>query len=271
MQAAAAGNFWDVPDQLKDATASHMQELHAVLQKIADSQKPAEADPNQGESEPESDEGLVHRAADSVSTSSGSSPSSVSSSDSDTASVTDSHKVTTQKKKKKKTSVKGVKGLFDQAEDDIYNMSDGSEDECGSTRDDDSCPSWATQVPEEPGWIVRYLNAVPYVHSRVVSTDDGWYRGEDCASPSEVAHPGKNAILPAADGSLALKADTVLPSAPPGRTKYGSRFLERRVFHNKAKWKGHEKSWTLFPKPNWTQELRKTEKLWLTTVSRPKR
>ncbi len=74
----------------------------------------------------------------------------------------------------------------------------------------------------------------------MASTDDGWYRGEDCASPSEVAHPRKNAILPAADGSLALKADTVLPSAPPGRTKYGDRFLERRVFHNKAKRTGHE-------------------------------
>ena len=96
------------------------------------------------------------------------------------------------------------------------------------------------KVADEPDWIVRYPNAVPYVHTRVVSTDDGWYREEDCASPSEVAHPGKSAILPAADGSLALKADAVLPGAPPGRTKYGDRFLERRVFHNKAKRKGHE-------------------------------
>ena len=136
--------------------------------------------------------------------------------------------------------MKSVKDLFDQAEDDVFIVSDGSEDECGSTRDDDSCPTWATQVPEEPVWIVRYPNAIPYVHSRVESTDDGWYRGEDCASPSEVATPGKNAILPAADGSLALKADAVLPSAPQGRTKYGNRFLERRVFHEKAKRKGHE-------------------------------
>ena len=247
-----------------------MQELHAVLQKMAASQKTAEAEPNQGESEPENDEEPVHRAADSDITSSGSSSSSSSSSDSDTASVTDSHEGTTQKKKKK-ASVKGVKNLFDQAEDDVFIVSEGFEDECGSTRDDDSCPPWTTQVAVEPDWIVCYPNAVPYVHSRVVSTDDDWYWGEDCASPSEVAHPGKNAILPAADGSLALKADTVLPSAPPGRTKYGSRFLERRVFHNKAKRKGHEKSWTLFPKPNWTRELRKTEKLWLATVSGPKR
>ena len=78
------------------------------------------------------------------------------------------------------------------------------------------------------------------MHSIAVRTDDGWYRGEDCASPSEAAPAGKHAILPAADGSLALKADAVLPSAPPGCTKYGNRFLERRVFHEKAKREGHE-------------------------------
>ena len=31
-----------------------------------------------------------------------------------------------------------------------------------------------------------------------------------------------------------------MPSAPPGHTKYGDQFLERRVFHEKAKQKGHE-------------------------------
>ena len=129
VQAAAAGNFWDIPDQLKGATASHMQELHAVLQKMADSQKPADADPNQGESELENDKEPVHHAPDSVSNSSSSSSSSSSNSDSDTASVMDSHEGTTQKKKKKKASVKGVKDLFDQAEDDVFIVSDGSEDE----------------------------------------------------------------------------------------------------------------------------------------------
>ena len=125
--------------------------------------------------------------------------------------------------------MKGVKDLFDQAEDDVFIMSSESGSEWGSTKDDESCPPWTTQVDEEPDWIVRYPNAIPYVHSRVVSTDDGWYRREDCASPSEVVPAGKHAILPAADGSLALKADAVLPSAPPGRTKYGERFLERHV------------------------------------------
>ncbi len=239
VQAAAAGNFWDDPEQLKGATAGHMQELHAVLQKMAASQKPAETDPNQDESGPEDDKESEHHNADSVSISSGSSSSSSSSSDSDTASDTDSRK-DTDHKKKGKASVEGVKDLFDQAEDDVFIVSEESESECGSTKDDDSCPPWATRVDEEPDWIVRYPNAIPYVHPRAVSTDDGWYRGEDCASPSEAAPTGKNATLPAADGSLALKADAVLPSAPPGRTKYGERFLERRVYHEKAKRDGHE-------------------------------
>ncbi len=147
------------------------------------------------------------RTSDSVSTSSGSSSSSSSSSDSDTASVTDSHEGTTQKKKKKKkkTSAKGDRDLLAQADDDVFIVSDGSENECGSTKDDEMCPPWSTQVEDEPDWIVRYPNAIPYVHPRVESTDDGWYWGQDCASPLKVAHPRKNAILPAADGSLALK------------------------------------------------------------------
>ncbi len=152
--------------------------------------------------------------------------------------------------------MKGVKDLFEKAKDDVFIVSNGSDDECGSTRDDDSYPPWTTQVTEEPDWIVRYPNATPYVHIRVVSIDDGWYRGEDCASPSEVAHPGKNAVLPAADGSLAMKADAELPGAPPGRTKYGERLLERRVYHEKAKRKGHE---DLDPVPQATLDERAIE------------
>ncbi len=256
VQAAAAGNFWDDPEQLKGATAGHMQELHAVLQKMAASQKPAETDPNQDESEPENDKESEHHNADSVSISSGSSSSSSSSSDSDTASDTDNQKDTDRKKKKGKVSVEGVKDLFEQAEDDVFVMSDESEGECGSTKDDESCLPWTTQVNEEPDWIVRYPNAVPYVHSRVVSTDDGWYRGKDCASPSEVAPSGKNAILPVVDGSLVMKADTVLPGAPPDCAKYGERFLEKRVFHNKAKRMGHEE---LDPVPQAELEARALE------------
>ncbi len=210
----AAGNFWDDPEQLKGASVGHMQELQAVLQKMAASQKSAETDPNQDESGPKDDKGSEHHDADNVSISSGPGSSSGSSSDSDAASDTDSRKDTDRTEKKGKASVKGVKDLFDQAEDDIFIVSNESESECGSTKDDKSCPPWTTQVNDEPDWIVRYPNAIPYVHPIAVHTDDGWYRGEDCASPSEAAPAGKHAILPAADGSLALKADAVLPSAP---------------------------------------------------------
>ncbi len=136
--------------------------------------------------------------------------------------------------------MEGVKDLLKQAGDDVFIVSDGSGDECGSNKDEESCPDWAPQVGDaEPDWIVRYPNANPYVHSKVERTEDSWYHGEDCASPSEVAPPAKHAILPAADGSLALKADAVLPGTPPGCDKYGDRILDRRVHHNKARRKGH--------------------------------
>ena len=219
-----------------------MQAMQAMLQQMAATQKPAETEPDKGESGPEGEVIRIRCTSESASISLDSSSSSSSSSDSDMASATDSHKGTTQKKKKKKkkTSAKGDQDLLAQTDDDVLVVSDGSVDECGSVKDDESCLPWATQVDDEPEWIVRYPNAIPYVHPRVESTEDGWYRGEDCASTSEVAHPGKNAILLAADGSLALKADAVLPSAPPGRSKYGDWLLDRRVFHNKAKRKGHE-------------------------------
>ena len=178
VQAAASGNFSDAPGPLQGATAAQMQELQAVLQKMASNQKPAETDPHQDESEPEGENIRMRRASMSASASgdsnSGSSSSSDSSSDSDTASDTDGQKGTDRKKKKGKSSTKGVKDLFEQAEDDVFVVSDESASECGSIKDDESCPTWATQVPEEPDWIVRYPNAINYVHSRVVSTNDGW-------------------------------------------------------------------------------------------------
>ncbi len=261
VRAASSGQFWDTLGPLKGATAAHMQQLQEVLQKIAGSQQPAETDPDKDESEPEKVVVRVHRTSESASTSLDSSPDSSSSSDSETASDTDSQAGTAQKKKKKekkkkKASVRGVKDLFEQVQDDVLVVSDESADECGSVREDESCPTWATQLKDEPAWIVRYPNTNPYVHSKPESTEDGWYRGEDCASPSEVAYPGKNAILPAADGSLALKADAVLPGAPLGRSKYGDRILERRVFHKKAKRKGHEE---LDPIPQATLDERARE------------
>ena len=243
IKAAAAGHVWDTPGQLQGASAAHMHELHTVLQKIASSQKLVETNPDKVESEPERVVIRVRHSSESVSTSSDSS--SDSRSDSDSASETASQIDTAQKKKKKKkkkkkASVKGVKDLFNQAQDDVFVVSDGSGDEGGNVGDG-SCPSWATQVTDaEPDWIVCYPNANPYVHSKVKHTEDGWYRGEDCASPSEAALAAKHPILPAADGSLALKADAVLPGTPPGRDKFGDRVLDRRVYHDKARRKGHD-------------------------------
>ncbi len=99
VQAAAAGQFWDAPGPLKGATAAQMQELQAVLQKMASNQKLTETDLNKDESGPEGEIICVRRTSESASTSSDSSPDSSSSSDSDSSSGTVSQVGTSQKQK----------------------------------------------------------------------------------------------------------------------------------------------------------------------------
>ncbi len=125
VQAAAAGHFWDVPEQLKGATAGQMQELHAVLQKMASSQKPTETDPHKDESGPEGEDIHMRRTSRSASASEDSSSSSSLSSDSDTASTVDSQGSATQKKKKKKkkASAKGDKDPLAQEDSDVLKLS----------------------------------------------------------------------------------------------------------------------------------------------------
>ena len=146
VQAAAAGHFWDVLEQLKGVTADQMLELHAVLQKMASNQKPTETDPNKDESGPEGEDIHMRRTSRSASASEDLSSSSSLSSDSDTASTADSQGSTTQKKKKKKkASAKGDKDPLAQEDSDVFIVSEGSADECGSGKDDESCLPWTTQ------------------------------------------------------------------------------------------------------------------------------
>ncbi len=64
--------------------------------------------------------------------------------------------------------------------------------------------------------------------------DDGWYQGEDCVDPSGIAPAAQRAILPAADGSLALKQDAVMPGASRGRTKYKTHDLVHHLEYKKG-------------------------------------
>ncbi len=69
LKAASAGHFWDDPGPLKGATAAQMQEMQAVLQKMASNQKPAETDPDKDESGLDRVVIRVHRSSESPSTS----------------------------------------------------------------------------------------------------------------------------------------------------------------------------------------------------------
>ena len=64
--------------------------------------------------------------------------------------------------------------------------------------------------------------------------DDHWYQGEDCVDPSRIAPPATRAILPAADGTLALKRDVAIPGASRGCTRYKTHDLERRLTYEKS-------------------------------------
>ncbi len=88
---------------------------------------------------------------------------------------------------------------------------------------------------EEESWPTRFPVRKPFVKPRVEQVDDNWYQGEDCVDPSRIAPQAERAILPSADGSLALKRDVDMPGASRGRTKYKTHDLERRLSYKKGK------------------------------------
>ncbi len=73
---------------------------------------------------------------------------------------------------------------------------------------------------EEEGWPTHFPSRKPFIKPRVEEANDDWYQGEDCVDPSEITTTARLAILPAADGTLALKQDAAMPGASRGHTKY---------------------------------------------------
>ncbi len=96
--------------------------------------------------------------------------------------------------------------------------------------------SWSTRVDElEDEWRSCYPPTDPYLVPQAEEIGDHWYQGEDCADPYQITPKSSKAILPTADGSLALKHDVVLPSTPEDRQYYKDHELDRRVFYAKSK------------------------------------
>ena len=88
---------------------------------------------------------------------------------------------------------------------------------------------------DEESWPTRFPLRKPFIKPRVEQVDDKWYQGEDCVDPSRIAPPADRAILPSADGTLALERDVDMPGASRGRTKYKTHDLERRLSFKKGK------------------------------------
>ncbi len=98
--------------------------------------------------------------------------------------------------------------------------------------------SWSAQAePEEPdeaSWAARFPTRKPFIKPRVKEVNDNRYQGEDCFDPSGIAPVARRAILPAADGTLALKQDAAMPDASRGRTQYKTHNLVRRLAYPKG-------------------------------------
>ncbi len=86
---------------------------------------------------------------------------------------------------------------------------------------------------EEASWPTHFPSRKPFVKPRVEQVDDNWYQGEDCVDPSGIAPVARRVILPAANGTLALRQDAGIPGASRERTKYKTHDLERRLVYEK--------------------------------------
>ena len=98
---------------------------------------------------------------------------------------------------------------------------------------------WGSQAelegePNEADWATRFPIRKPYANPRVVEVNDNWYQGEDCFDPSRIAPAARRAILPAADGTLALRSDAAMPGASRGRTKFREHDLVRKLSYPKG-------------------------------------
>lgn len=71
----------------------------------------------------------------------------------------------------------------------------------------------------------------------------------------------KWAILPAADGSLVLKADAVLPAAFSRRGKYKQRDVKSGIYSPKVIWVGHKKLKDIDPTEIAKQDLKELKAL----------
>ncbi len=95
-------------------------------------------------------------------------------------------------------------------------------------------PEWGQCVEQdEEGWPTRFPPWKPFIKPRVEDVNDNWYQGEDCVNPSGITPAARRVILPAADGTLALKQDAAMPGASRGRTKYKMNDLVRHLEYKK--------------------------------------
>ena len=218
-QAQQAGNLADVTSQLQGAQA---QQLTQILQLAKAVGQPTRVDP---------DTSSAH-----LDTATDSDADSTMESDSGSESVTTDASDQNRRRKatRKRIASSQAQQLLDQSGNDVILI-----DEQVETEGLDNIrliQGWDTDFKlEEQSWPTRFPIRKPFIKPQVEQVDDNWYQGEDCLDPSRIAAPAERAILPSADGALALKRDVDMPGASRGRTKYKTHDLERRMAYKRGK------------------------------------
>ena len=218
IQAQQAGNLADVTSQLH---GPHAKQLVQLLQLAKAAANPTGAERGNPPTRPD--------------TATDSEPDSTSQSGSDSESVTTDVSGHPGRSTARRTRLAAshVQQMLDQNDKDVILIDEQVETEgletVHMTTEWDKCVE-----REEASWPTRFPTWKPFIKPRVEDVDDKWYQGKDCVDPSGIPPAARWAILPAADGTLALRQDAAIPGASRGRTKYKTHDLERRLAHEKG-------------------------------------
>ena len=217
-QAHQAGNLADLTSQLRGPQA---QQLMQILQIAREVGQPTGAGPDTSSAHQDT-------ATDSELDSTAQSGSD---SESVTTDASDQHR--RRQARHNRLALDQAQCLLEESENDVIVLDEQVENETLKTVR--VTTNWDKHLEhEEATWPTRFPTRKPFIQPRVEQVDDKWYEGEDCVNPSGIAPTATRAILPAADGTLALKRDAVMPGASRGRTLYKTHNLKRRLSYEKS-------------------------------------
>ncbi len=218
-QAQQAGTLDDVTGQLQGAQADQLEQILQLAKAVS---RPSRADPDTSSAHPDT---VTDSESDSV-------MESVSGSESVNTDASDPNR--RKRANRKRLAPDQAQQMLEQSGKDVIIIDEQVETE--ELEKVSLRREWEDGLKlEEESWPTRFPIRKPFIKPQVEQVNDNWYQGEDCVDPSRIAPTAERAILPSADGTLALKRDVDTPGASRGRTKYKTHDLERRLSFPKGK------------------------------------